>query len=64
MSLISVVITLAVIGILLWFLNSFLPREGKIKQILNAVGVICVIVWLLSVFGVLGHWGAIRAPQL
>ena len=62
--LISVVITLAVVGVLLWCINAFLPMEGKIKQILNAVVVICVVVWLLSVFGVIGHTGSIRVPQL
>jgi hypothetical protein len=38
--------------------------DGKIKQILNVVVVICVVVWLLSAFGVIGHAGDIRVPQL
>ena len=61
---ISLVITLIVIGVLLWLVNTYIPMDGKIKQILNVVVVICVIVWLLSVFGILGHSGNIPVPQV
>ena len=64
MSLISLIVTLIVIGILLWLVNSYIPMDGTIKKILNVVVVICVVVWLLSVFGVLGQSGNIRVPQL
>jgi hypothetical protein len=64
MSLISLVVTLVVVGVLLWLVNSYMPMDGKIKKILNVVVVICVVVWLLSAFGVLGHSGDIRVPQL
>ena len=64
MSLISLIVTLIVIGILLWLVNSYIPMDGKIKKILNVVVTICVVVWLLSVFGVIGHTGDIRVPQL
>ena len=64
MSLISLIVTLIVVGILLWLINTYIPMDGKIKKILNVVVVICVVVWLLSVFGVLGHSGSIRVPQL
>jgi 1-acyl-sn-glycerol-3-phosphate acyltransferase len=64
MSLISLVISLVVVGVLLWLANAYIPMDGKIKKILNVVVVICVVAWLLSVFGVLGHAGAIRVPQL
>jgi cation transporter-like permease len=64
MSLISLVISLIVVGVLLWLVNTYIPMDGKIKKILNIVVVVCVVLWLLSVFGVLGHWGAARVPQL
>jgi hypothetical protein len=63
MPLIPVVITLIVVGVILWLINSYMPMDGKIKQILNVVVVICVVVWLLSLFGVIGHSGDIRVPQ-
>jgi 1-acyl-sn-glycerol-3-phosphate acyltransferase len=61
---ISLVITLIVIGILLWLVNNYIPMDGKIKQILNVIVVICVVVWLLSAFGVLSHAGDIHVPQV
>lgn len=53
MSLITIVITLIVVGVLLWLVNTYIPMDSKIKTILNAVVVIAVILWLLQVFGVL-----------
>ena len=64
MSLISVVITLIVMGVLLWLVNTYIPMDGKIKKILNVVVVICVVVWLLCAFGVLNRSGDIRVPQV
>ena len=64
MPLISVVITLIVAGVLLWLVNTYIPMDAKIKKILNIVVVIAVVLWLLSVFGVLGHSGDIRVPQV
>jgi len=49
-----VLITLVVIGVLLWLVTTYIPMEANIKKILVAVVIICVIVWLLNVFGVLG----------
>ena len=64
MSLISLIVTLIVIGVLLWLVNTYIPMDGKIKKILNVVVVICVVLWLLAVFGVIGHTGDIRVPQI
>ncbi len=64
MSLISLAVALIVIGFLLWMVNTYIPMDGKIKQILNAVVVICVVVWLLFTFGVLNHPGDIHVPRV
>jgi len=64
MSLISVAITLIVVGVLLWLVNSYIPMDGKIKSILNGVVVICVVVWLLFAFGILNHSSEITVPQV
>jgi len=64
MPLINLVITLIVVGVLLWLINAYIPMDGKIKKILNVVVVICVVVWLLAAFGVIGHAGDIRVPQV
>ena len=51
MPLVNVVVTLIVVGVLLWLINRFIPMASSIKSILNAVVVIVVVLWLLNVFG-------------
>jgi hypothetical protein len=60
MSLVGVVLTLVVVGVLLWLLNNYVPMDSKIKSIVNVVVVIVVVVWLLQAFGVLGSLQNIR----
>jgi hypothetical protein len=54
MPLMNVLVTLIVIGVLLWLVNTYLPMDAKIKKILNIVVVIAVVLWLLNAFGLLG----------
>jgi hypothetical protein len=49
MPLVTLVVTLAVVGLLLWLVN-LIPMQGTIKGILNAVVVIAVVAWMLKVF--------------
>ena len=63
MSLLTLALTLIVVGVLLWLVNNYIPMDGKIKNILNVVVVVCVIVWLLHAFGIIGSAGDIRVPR-
>lgn len=60
MPLVQLVIVLIVVGVLLWAVNSYIPMDAKIKNILNVVVVIAVVLWLLSVFGVLSGASDLR----
>jgi hypothetical protein len=60
MPLINVVVVLIVVGVLLWLVNTYIPMQGTIKGILNAIVVIGVVIWLLQVFGLIGDLRAIR----
>jgi len=60
MPLIQLVITLVVVGVILWLINSYIPMQSTIKKILNAVVVIAVVLWLLSVFGFIGSLSGLR----
>jgi hypothetical protein len=53
MPLVTLIITLVAVGLILWLVNNYIPMDGKIKRILNVVVVIVVILWLLSVFGLM-----------
>ena len=63
MSLVTIVITLIVVGVLLWLANTYIPMDGKIKKILNITVVVVVILWLLNVFGVWGHLHDVRVSN-
>jgi hypothetical protein len=54
MSLITVLVTLVIVGVALWLINSYIPMDAKIKNILNVVVVIVVILWLLQGMGLFG----------
>ncbi len=63
MPLIHVVLVLIVVGVLLWLVNSYIPMAGSIKSILNAVVIIAVVLWLLSVFGLIGELSNIKVGK-
>jgi hypothetical protein len=63
MSLVTLVITLIVVGVLLWLVNTYIPMDGKIKKVLNIAVMVVVVLWLLNVFGVWGHLHDVRVTM-
>ena len=55
-ALISIIVTLIVIGLLLYLIG-LIPMDGTIKQIIRVVIIIAVVIWLLQSFGLLGSIG-------
>lgn len=51
MTLLNIVIVLIIAGVLLYLVNRYIPMDSKIKNILNIVVVIALIIWLLKAFG-------------
>ena len=60
MPLLTIVLVLIGVGVLLWFVNNYIPMDGKIKSILNLVVVVFVAVWLLQTFGIIGSLKALQ----
>ena len=48
MSLIGLVLTLVIVGVLLWLINNYVPMDSKIKTIVNVVIVVAVVIWVLA----------------
>jgi hypothetical protein len=63
MPLMQVVISLVVVGILLWLVNQFIPMQSHIKSILNGVVVICVVLWLVNLFGLFNSLSRIHVGR-
>ncbi len=64
MPLLNVVLTLVVVGVLLWLINTYIPMQSTIKSILNAVVVIAVVLWLLYGFGIISGSGNVSLPTV
>ncbi len=60
--LIHVLLTLVVVGVLLWLVN-LIPMQSTIKSILNTIVVIVVVLWLLQVFGLFTSLSNIRVGR-
>lgn len=60
MSLVTVCLALIVVGVCLWLVNAYVPMDGKIKQVLNVVVLIVVVIWLLRVFGIWDYLEKVR----
>jgi hypothetical protein len=60
MPLLNIFIILIVAGVVLWLINTYIPMDRKIKNILNVVAVIVIIIWLLKVFGLFNSLTNVR----
>lgn len=50
MDLLSLIILLVVIGVLMYCVNRWIPMEENIKQIMNVVVIVAVVVFIFSLF--------------
>ena len=60
MSILTIIVVILVVGVILWLINSYIPMQSTIKNILNAVVVIILVIWLLKEFGVLDSLQNVR----
>lgn len=60
MNLLSIVITLIVIGVLLWLEETFIPMNKTIKMIIRVLVIVAIVIWILQSFGWLGPISNIR----
>lgn len=59
--LISIIVTLVVIGLVLYLIE-LIPMDGTIKQIIRVIVIIAVVVWLLQAFGLIGSLSNLFHP--
>lgn len=59
MGLIELILILAIVGVILWAVNRFIPMDPTFKQILNVVVLIVILVWVLSLLV-----GGISVPRV
>ena len=59
--LISIIVTLVVIGLVLYLID-LIPMDRTIKQIIRIIVIIGVVIWLLQSFGFIGSISGILHP--
>lgn len=59
MPILTILITLIVVGVLMWLVN-YIPMQPTIKKIINTIVVILVVLWLLRVFGLFSYLSNIK----
>ncbi len=57
MSILSILVAIILVGVALYVVNTVIPMDGKVKQILNVLVIVLLLLWILDVFGVLGGYG-------
>ena len=62
MPLVTVVLTLVVVGVLLWLINTYIPMQSAIKSIINVIVVVAVVLWVLHGYGIISSSGDIKMP--
>jgi hypothetical protein len=62
MPLLTIVITLLVVGVLLWLINTYAAPvvDAKMIKLINIIVVIFVVLWLLQILGVWGYLTNVR----
>jgi hypothetical protein len=48
---ISILIALVIIGFLMWLVNTYIPMDGRFKQIFNVLAVVVVVIWIIRSLG-------------
>ena len=57
---IGIILTIALVGLVVWLITTYVPMPAPFKQIIMVVVVILLVLWLINVFGIvdipLGHY--------
>jgi hypothetical protein len=44
---ISLLITLVIVGFLMWLVNTYIPMDGRFKQIFNVLAIVIVVIYVI-----------------
>lgn len=57
---ISLLVTLVIVGVILWLLNTLVPMDGRIKTIINVLVCLFLFLYILQFFGI---WSGLPAMR-
>jgi hypothetical protein len=60
MPIVSILVTLVIIGLILWLVNTYIPMAAPVKTIMNVIVVLLLCLWLLNTFGMMNYTVPVR----
>lgn len=64
MDLLTFLLVIVLVGVGLYVVNRKVPMQSTVKGILNAVVIICLVIWILSAFGLLDKISTVSVPRV
>ncbi len=49
---IGLILTLALVGLIVWLITTYIPMPAPFKTIIYVIVAVCLILYLMSVFGI------------
>ncbi len=62
MGLIELIVMIAVMGLLVWAITTFVPMPEKFKQAIIVIAVVVLVIYVLQAFGLFKHFHDIKIP--
>lgn len=59
MGIVELIILIAIVGVVLWFVNTHVPMAAPFKTAINVIAVIALLLFVLQWFGIT-HWDVPR----
>lgn len=51
MTMLEIIVAILTVGVLLWVINTFVPMEGHVRNLLTGFVIVLLVVWMLKVLG-------------
>jgi len=64
MGLVTLLLTIAVIGLIAWLIVKFIPMPPNFATAIYVVAGICVLLYIFQAFGLISGIGNVRVPVL
>jgi hypothetical protein len=55
LDIIQILVVLVIVGVVLWLVQTYIPMAPPIKTVITVVVVLFLCLWLLRMFGIVGH---------
>lgn len=63
MGLLELIVLFVVVGLVMWIINTYIPMEARIKNLLNIVVVIVLVLFVLNLFVPFASFANVRVGR-